>query len=147
MKKKNSDDQLLVAMMLPILSMFGPFALWPLETLLGFPIVLEEMFKLFLVFLALKTTAYNRLGRLLRLGLVFGVSESFLFLFNANMMGGLSAWSLRLWLTVPMHMLTLVPMYLGNKASLAAAGRGWIGLVGGFVVAVLIHYGFNWMVR
>lgn len=104
-----------------------PGFLWLVELVLPFPAVVEEIAKAMIVRRA------DKWQQALGLGLLFGLSESMLFLVNANWLGNLNAIWWRLLLTVPMHGITSLSFY--------AAGRRywWLGLA----LAILIHAVFN----
>ena len=130
------DAHLLIV---PVAALAGPWLLWPLEQVLPFPVVIEEGFKLGLVAWALKHSDRGvGWGYLSLIGLGFGMSETILYLFNALHSGETGAYWLRLVTTVPMHVVTVFVVGWGLKVRLP-----WLGLV----VAVLIHVGFNRLVR
>lgn len=100
-----------------------PMILWFVELVLPFPAVIEELAKALVVY---RAGSWKQAGGL---GLVFGLSEAWLFLINANQLGSLFSFWQRLLLTVPMHGLTAVLMVRFGKP--------------GLVLAILIHYLFN----
>ncbi len=73
------------------------------------------------------------------LGLLFGMSESFLYLGSYIAAQGLGSFLARIALTVPMHALTA-----GIVGWSVSTKRGWIVL--GFIAAVLLHLAFNFYV-
>lgn len=112
----------------------GPFVLWPIERWVTFPIWLEELYKLWLVWLVLRSRPRNGFIWVITVGLGFGTSETMLYLLNFVQNGDLSNWGLRLVTTVPMHAVTMAVQWMG-----------WVMGVGplGIIPAGLIHQWFN----
>ena len=108
-----------------------PLILWFLERFLPFPVLIEEAAKAIFVVRAVSKK------QALTLGLLFGISEAILFLINANLLLNLNSFWLRLVLTVPMHGVTALLIYLGGKR------YWWLGLAG----AIAVHELFNLAVR
>ena len=103
-----------------------PLIVWLVELVLPLPAIVEEIAKAIIVRRA------EKWRQALGLGLMFGLSETMLFLVNANWLGNFSAvW--RLLLTVPMHGATSLVFYAGGKK------YWWLGLA----AAILMHAGFN----
>lgn len=100
-----------------------PMILWFVERVLPFPALIEELAKALVVY---RSGSWHKA---LGLGLVFGLSEAWLFLINANQLGNLFGFWQRLFLTVPMHSVTAAVMIIFGKP--------------GLVLAILIHYLFN----
>ena len=117
-----------------VASLVGPFILWPIERLVPGPVWIEEVYKLWLVWLLLRSTSQNRLFWVFVVGLGFGSSETILYLMNFLQSGSLAEWGLRFVTTVPMHAFTTVIHY-----------GGWVVGVGplGILPAGLIHQWFN----
>ncbi|KKW03845.1 MAG: hypothetical protein UY37_C0004G0138 [Candidatus Beckwithbacteria bacterium GW2011_GWC2_49_11] len=104
-----------------------PMILWFVERLLPFPAVVEEAAK------ALVVVRADSRRQAFFWGLIFGLSEAFLFLVNANLLADLSGFWRRLALTVPMHGVTAGLIMLWGKR------YWWLGLP----VAMLTHAWFN----
>lgn len=118
----------------------APFFLWPLEVLLPYPHILEELAKALLVLSFLNV---NRLSSKIKLaiavGVAFALSESVLYLFNVFATGSLRVLWARLALTIPLHAGTTVIILL-------SAQRDKRFILLGFIMAVVIHYLFNQVV-
>ena len=106
-----------------------PWVLWFVEQVLPFPALIEEAAK------AVFVRRAHRFRQAVGWGLLFGLAEALLFLFNANLFMNLGGWWPRLFLTVPLHGVTAGTYYALRK-------HWWLGLA----VAVLIHAGFNQLV-
>lgn len=104
-----------------------PLIVWLVELVLPLPAIVEEIAKAIIVRRA------EKWQQALGLGLMFGLSETMLFLVNANWLGNFSAVWRRLLLTVPMHGATSLVFYAGGKK------YWWLGLA----AAILMHAGFN----
>lgn len=107
-----------------------PMILWFPEQWLPFPAVIEELTKAFFVYRAIHWR------QAMIWGLWFGIGEAMLFLVNANLLLSLQSFWWRLVLTVPMHGFSALGFYLFRK-------QKWLGII----VAVIIHAGFNLLVR
>jgi hypothetical protein len=117
-----------------VAALAGPFVLWSVEMVVPMPVVVEEVFKLWLVWLVLRSKPSNGLFWVIIVGLGFGMSETILYLLNFMQNGDWGSWGLRLVTTVPMHVLTIVVQY-----------GGWLVGVGplGIIPAILGHQWFN----
>lgn len=118
-------------------SAIAPLILLLLSTVWKYPAVLEEVVK----WGVLKLTANGQRPTVMSgavVGVVFGVAESILYSSNAWASGDSSAIWMRLVLTVPMHALAAIATATGMKYKL-----GWLGLI----VAMVIHGGFNYLIR
>lgn len=129
-------------------ALVAPFILIPIERLLPYPYVLEELVKLVIVYSLYKLWSENEAWEvdvksvmLVALaGLAFAASESVLFLMNSFMLGNFTAMGMRLLFTVPMHVFTTVVIYvIGHKGK-------WCWVLG-LVLAAAMHYLFNVVVR
>jgi len=120
-----------------LLSAFSIFPLWLIEQILPYPFLIEEVFKLLLVSYVVLRVRGDRVLRLILLcGLIFGLSETILYLFNV--FRNSNEWMIvaRLALTVPMHTLTFYVLYLG-------VSRGRVMTMICFGLALGIHWLFN----
>lgn len=119
-----------------------PFILWPIEIILPFPHIIEELAKGVLVFYTLKQVESNptRIKIVLLTGLAFALSESFLYLFNIALVGSPTSIFLRLALTIPLHVSTMLIILFP-----AMYKRPLI--IGGLLISILIHYVFNLAIR
>ena len=108
---------------LPVISAILPFVIWPIERLLPYPHLVEEISKaVFLLFARKKVT----ISTAVYCGLAFALGESVMYLMN-----GQDIFLTRLVLTIPLHVLTFVIL----RFSL------W-----GLQLAIAIHWTFNYLV-
>lgn len=124
----------------PISAAFLPFLVWPVEVLLPWPFVIEEVGKAWLAWqVAAKgaADAWWKLG--LAIGVLFGGSELLLYVVNAILVGNFRPLWLRLGLTAPMHVVTVLVISWWAK-------KGFGGLVIGTFLGIAIHFGFNYFV-
>ena len=118
-----------------------PFILWPIELILPYPYLVEEIAKVILVFLIIRTTSKSkdRIQLVLFAGLLFSISESVMYLFNIYQIGSIETLFLRLILTIPLHVGTmLIFLFFGIKRKELT----FLGLL----LAIPIHYYFNILV-
>ena len=126
-------------MFIPLFAASLPFLLWPIEILLPYPYVVEEIAKAILIFFVLKLPGSQRIIMTFLVGFLFAFSENVLYLFNIYALGNIGTLVLRFALTTPMHILT----------SFVILGFGAFDkrlIVAGLVLASLIHFFFNRLV-
>lgn len=118
----------------------GPFLLLPVELWFPSPHIVEEIFKMILVLWYLRNEIAEKWSsgvlKMMVVGLLFGLSESVLFLTNAFNSGDFASLGLRLVTAVPMHALTVTIMYIMGRKS------KWL-IVGGLLIGMVVHYLFN----
>lgn len=125
----------------------GPLLLVPVEIVIPLPHVVEELYKAMLVVWLLN---YERSGDdgstrntnyllAIFVGLLFGLSESVLFITNAFFIGNFEALLSRLVVTVPMHAATTFILYTMGRVNRVL-------MMLGLIVTMAIHYWFNTMV-
>ncbi len=125
----------------PFLALIGPFFIWPIEQILPYPYLVEELFKaLAILFLPLKQLERNTAIKLaVVFGFLFAFSESVFYFINILSTGSPENLFLRNVFTMPLHVLTTLVLML-------AAKKGLKTLIAGLGVAILIHYFFNLVV-
>ncbi len=106
----------------PLLALAAPFVLWPIELLLPYPYVIEELVKAGLVWLNPKFKSA------LAIGLTFASSETVLYIFNLN--------PYRLIATSALHVTTTLVIYYAVHTN-----KKLISL--GIILAGLIHFFYN----
>ena len=128
--------------MLPLIPLFAvifPFILWPIEILLPYPYIFEEIAMMLLVIPVLKENRKDQIKTAVIIGILFSVSEAVLYLFNISLVGNLQTFLVRILITSSLHIITpiiiLIPTFINKKL-----------IVLGFILAVLIHYFFNMVV-
>lgn len=127
--------------MIALYSLFAPFLLWPVEYLLPYPHVIEELAKTVIVFSVLKNKASPAAfyKTFIAAGVLFALSETVLYILNINSFGRVSLIFIRFFSTSILHSTTFVIIAafgLKNKRLI------WVG----FVLSVLIHYLYNLLV-
>lgn len=123
--------------LIPLIGAAGVFFLWVVELFLPYPWAIEELFKFFLVgYVVKKHDSRSGFSLVLVTGLAFSISEALFYLFNYSAEGSLLPFFIRLAVTVPMHLLTFVLLYLGLRKGT------WFGLVG-LLFSMGLHYWFN----
>ncbi len=123
-----------------LLALISPLLLMPVEKLLPYPYLIEELVKLLIVLLIIKAVKPSVLWVMLA-GFLFAISESVLYLRNIFILGDLAIFPKRLLMAGGLHISTMVLMYL-----LARSRLEWFGLLIGFGSAVLFHYFFNFWI-
>lgn len=119
----------------------APFLLWPVETLFPYPHLFEEVLKLILGLAIIKVPESIPKKILLGVssGVIFALSETILYFLIIFQIGQPSLFLKRLFLTIPLHVLTLLLILLPGlkKKEFAFAG---------FLLAVILHYTYNLLV-
>jgi RsiW-degrading membrane proteinase PrsW (M82 family) len=127
------------------LTLAAPLLLLPIEQLFPYSYILEEVFKMGIIFFLFLPErkgqrSFTTFFKIIVLGLVFTVSESVLYIFNFFQLGDFSLLGSRLLWTGILHCLTFGLIYVGGRSSK-------LGLLIGFLLACLIHAFFNeWLV-
>jgi RsiW-degrading membrane proteinase PrsW (M82 family) len=133
--------------MIPILllsAFFTPYLLWPVELFLPYPYIVEEIAKAILVLILLrieddrKTQIYVALG----IGACFAFTESVFYIFNISLVGSIYTYFLRLLLTIPLHSITTLIIFLVTTMNQDKKRY----LVTGVFIAGVIHFLFNFVV-
>lgn len=127
-----------------LISLVSPLLLLPIEKFLPYPYFIEEAVKLLIVGIIIKAERKENKNFAVWVfvaGFLFTISESILYLVNIFALGDFMVFPKRLVLTGGLHTVTMMLMYfLGRKK--------YVGLVAGFIGAILIHYCFNlWVAR
>ena len=118
-----------------------PFILWPIELVLPYPYLVEEIAKVIIVYLILNSTLKlkEKFQITFLSGLLFSISESVMYLFNISQVGSTETLFLRLALTIPLHVATMIIILIfGLK-------RKKMSILG-ILLTIPIHYFFNVLV-
>ncbi len=118
-----------------------PFILWPIELVLPYPYLVEEIAKLIIIYLILNSTLKlkEKFQITFLSGLLFSISESVMYLFNITQVGSTETLLIRLALTIPLHVGTMILILIfGLK-------RKEMSILGLFLT-MPIHYFFNVLV-
>lgn len=119
-----------------LFALFGPFLLWPIEIILPFPYLVEELFKLFIVLFILKDKSdENPVATIVVSGILFSLSETVLYIFKINAYGDIGILFARLIYTTVLHTTTFLVIYYASKK------KPFLYL--GLLAAILIHYLYN----
>lgn len=122
--------------MLLLISLISPILLMPIEFFLPYPHIIEEIFKLALILLVVKTNRDNYYKKICLLAIVFSVSESLFYLTNFLINGMIYFYIIRFCSTILLHTTTILVIgYFAKK-------RNYLSLVG-LIFATIIHYCFN----
>jgi RsiW-degrading membrane proteinase PrsW (M82 family) len=121
----------------PLFALIAPFVVWPIELILPYPHIIEELAKAVLVFTLLDLPEhFTKIKLAILIGVLFAFSESVLYLFNIQLVGSVQTYFIRLLVTVPLHVITtliiLLPALKNKKL-----------IIVGVVFASLVHYLFN----
>ena len=124
-------------MLTPLFALIAPFVVWPIELILPYPHIIEELAKAVLVFALLDLPErFTKIKLAILIGVLFAFSESVLYLFNIQLVGSVQTYFIRLLVTVPLHVITtliiLLPALKNKKL-----------IIVGVVFASLVHYLFN----
>ena|ERR1035437_300449 len=127
-----------------LFSLVAPLPLLIIEKFLPYSFIIEELLSLIFVFILLgvqKDTKRNVLPFVILSGLLFTISEDIFYLVNifAVSQNVLLVFFQRLFLTGILHIGTILIIYL-----FARKKRNWWLI--GFIIAVLIHFFFNYLV-
>lgn len=118
-----------------IIALVSPILLVPVEKILPYPFLIEEIFKYVLLLLINKKKNTFLIESLL-VGAFFNLTETFLYLPNAIVTGDILFLLERLLITGSMHVVTCGVMYFGIKKN------KYLGFVT-LVLAIIIHFLFN----
>jgi len=121
----------------PLLALIAPFVVWPIELILPYPHIIEELAKAVLVFTLLNLPErLEKIKLAILIGVLFAFSESVLYLFNIQLVGSMRTYFVRLLVTIPLHVITtliiLLPALKNKKL-----------IIVGVLLAFLVHYLFN----
>ena len=128
-----------MGLLVPLFAAITPFILWPIEIILPYPYIVEEISKAILIFFLLKLPNREKILGTIMIGFLFSFSETVLYLFNVFSVGSLQTLLLRFIFTTPMHILTSLIIL-----SSALINKNLIVL--GVIIAALVHYIFNLIV-
>jgi len=123
-----------------LFSLAGPLFLLPVEKIFPYPWIVEELFKLVIVWLILKSKPGKKyLFLAIFAGLLFAFSETIFYLTNIFALGNLAIIPKRIFFTSALHLGTVLLMAIFGKK------RNFWWLVG-FLGAVFIHWIYNLLV-
>ncbi len=132
-----------------LIAAFLPFILWPVEILLPYPYLVEEVAKAFFVLFTVNNIASSQvepppravyIKSILVSAFTFSLSETVLYILNISLNGDLFTLITRLILTTTLHSLTMIIMLLSVLRS------KWL-IVAGVGLAALIHHLYNLAIK
>jgi len=118
----------------------GPFLLWPVEKILPYPFLIEEIFKFFLAAIILNTSSSfkEKIWGGFFVGLIFSFSETFLYFLDI-FRSSAGLFFQRLIFTSTLHTLTLLLLvFLGQKNKKL--------LFLGVILNIAIHWSYNFFI-
>lgn len=120
------------------LALFIPFLLVFVEVVFPFPFIVEELAKLIMIMILVRKVGVQNLtiASIAMIGLIFGLSETVFYVTNAFALGSISFIAIRLVVTVPMHILTTIIMFIIGRRK-----RAW--WIVAYLAGMLVHYVFN----
>lgn len=124
-----------------LFALFLPWPIWVLEQYIySGPEIIEEAAKTFLVYLLVRFGAVRHWRDVALVGILFALSETLFYLYNANIFSDFGPIILRVILTWPMHLLTVLLAYKIGTTKMPAS---WLFA---FFVAALVHGLYNLLV-
>jgi hypothetical protein len=126
-----------------VLALTGPLILFPIEYLFPYPHVVEELFKLSVVLFVInieKISKRNFFWGAVSFGLLFVLSESIFYLINILASGQHGDFFLRITYTTPLHLGTVILLYLGFRQR----SYVWGGLA--LLLSIIFHYYYNLLI-
>ncbi len=128
-------------MLTPLFALIAPFVVWPIELILPYPHIIEELAKAILVFTLLDLPErLTKIKLAILIGALFAFSESVLYLFNIQLVGNIQTYFVRLLVTIPLHVITtliiLIPALKNKKL-----------IIVGVILASIVHYFFNLLIQ
>jgi len=122
--------------LLPLFALAAPLVLLPIEKLLPYPYLIEELTKSLILQPSFDNPMKIRLQTTVLVGLLFALSENLLYLSDAMALGSLAEWGKRVLITTPFHIATCLIITISTLK-----GKKFLPL--GILLAVLVHYAFN----
>lgn len=122
-----------------LISLSAPLLLLPVEKLLPYPYVIEELLKLIIVSLIYQSAKDKKVELskwVIIAAMLFAVSESIFYLVNIFALGNFSLFPQRLLLTGTLHLGTFLILYRVIR-------ENYFWLAGGITASILIHYFYN----
>jgi hypothetical protein len=125
-----------------MIALISPLLLIPIETLLPYPWLIEEIVKLVVVLWIISHGAKRVGGRryVFLFSLLFSLSETFFYLSSMIASGNLTALPLRLALTTSLHITTMMVLYFFCRK------KRVVYLIFGLILACMLHYFFNYFI-
>lgn len=139
--KELSDKEFEYSLFMPMFGAIGPFLIWPIEFFLPYPYIFEEIYKAIFVYLLMSLPGFKiKIKLAVIFALLFAISETVFYFFNILVEGEYQTAFLRLAMTAPMHILTTLIILLSSLKDKRF-------IVGGILMAGIIHYLYNEVIR
>ena len=121
----------------PLAAAILPFVIWPIELLLPYPYIIEEVAKGILIAFVINLPGrVNQAKIVLASAVLFTLSETVLYMLNISLVGNLSTLLTRFILTTLLHSLTMLIILIFSFK------HKWL-MPAGVAAAMLIHYFYN----
>ena len=138
---KKYIDRIIISFCIYLLALILPILLIFTINFTGYSVLYEELCKTIVIFyliLRFNETNVQYINTFI-FGLLFGLSESFLYLINILQIGNYDFFLTRLYITIPMHIITsLVVLYFARLSKKM--------IIVGFLLSLILHYTFNYLV-
>jgi hypothetical protein len=137
LKNKNLTDNYLLAFLLPLAALLSALILLPLEKVLPYPYIIEEISKAFLVFLILSISGkFFQIKLAIFIGFFFALSENIFYLTSPVLYQSPLLFLQRIALVSFFHIFTLlIILFCGQK-------KRWL-IIPALIFAIFIHYFYN----
>ena len=123
--------------LLPLIALIGPIVLIPIEKVLPYPYILEEIVKVIMVFLILSTT-----GKIFQIklatfaGFFFALSENIFYLSSPNLYTSPDIFLKRFFLVSLLHIITILAILIPSQ-------KYRFLILPATLIAMFIHYFYN----
>jgi RsiW-degrading membrane proteinase PrsW (M82 family) len=133
----SKKDPLIITFLACLVALIAPLVLLPLEKILPYPFIIEEVFKALIIFLIIKTIdSKNQIKIVFLLTFLFALSENLFYLSNFITLGLTDIFLKRFLLTTVLHLLT-------SYIILFPAQKKLYFLPLGLILAILTHFLYN----
>lgn len=130
-------DPLVIVFLVCLTALIMPLLLLPLEKILPYPFLIEEIFKALIILLIIKTVDFKKqIKAVFLFTFLFALSENLFYLGNFIALGLMRAFLQRFFLTIALHLFTSFIILVSARKRLSF-------LPIGFVLAILVHFLYN----
>jgi hypothetical protein len=137
LKNNKQTEPLYLFILLPILALIAPLILLPIEKIVSYPYILEEIFKVIMVFLIL--TIHGKPFQIklaIFLAFFFAFSENFFYLSNPTLYGSPVIFIERFFLVSILHIFTVLIILIPSQ-------KYRFLIFPSMLLAMFIHYFYN----
>jgi hypothetical protein len=130
-------DPVIVVFLACLTALIAPLFLLPLEKILPYPFLIEEIFKAFVIFLIIKAVDWEKQTKVtLLFAFLFALSENLFYLGNFIALGLMDVFLKRFLLTIILHLLTSLIILFPAQKKLSLLPLG-------LILAILAHFLYN----